>query len=71
MVTFMVDNGERNTELLKKFEANTQVPVLTRCLRNRLEFGTRYPDSVEQKIQDIIDQLELEHTEPPWLHLLD
>ena len=70
-VLFRVDNGERDRELLEKFLEKSGEPVLTQCLRNRLEYGSRYPNSVEQKIQAVIDQLELENTEPPWLHLLD
>lgn len=71
MVTFKVDNGERKNEMLEKFMEKTGDPVLTQCLKNRMEFGSRYPNSVEQQIEEILCQLEFEHAEPPWLHLLD
>ena len=71
MVIFKVDNNERKNEILKKFMEKTGDPVLTQCLKNRLDFGSRYPNNVEQNIEKVLDQLEFEHAEPPWLHLLD
>lgn len=71
MVQFKVDEGQRKKELLDKFLEKTGDPVLTKCLFNRLEYGSKYSNIVEMKINETIEQLELEHTEPPWLHLLD
>lgn len=71
MALFKVDNGERKREILDKFLEKSGDSVLTQCLKNRLEYGSRYPNSVEQKIEDILDQIEFENAEPPWLHLLD
>ena len=71
MGLFKVDEGQRKKELLDKFLERSGDPVLTKCLFNRLEYGSRYPNLVEIRINEIIEQLELEHAEPPWLHLLD
>jgi hypothetical protein len=71
MVQFKVDEGQRKKELLDRFSEKTGDPVLTKCLFNRLEYGSKYSNIIEMKINEIIEQLELEHTEPPWLHLLD
>ncbi len=71
MVQFKVDEGQRKKELLDRFSEKTGDHVLTKCLFNRLEYGSKYSNIIEMKINEIIEQLELEHTEPPWLHLLD
>lgn len=71
MVMFKVDNGERKNEIVDKFFEKTGDPVLTKCLWNRLEYGSRYSNEVEQKIEEVLTQIEFENAEPSWLHLLD
>ena len=71
MVTFKVDNGERKKEIVNKFLEKTGDPVFTKCLWNRLEYGSKYSNEVEQKIEEVLTQIDFENAEPPWLHLLD
>lgn len=71
MVQFKVDNGERNREIIEKFIEKSGDHVLAMCLKNRLEYNSRYTEQIENKIQNIMDTLHFEHQEQQWLHLLD
>ena len=68
---FKVNNGQREKELIEKFSERCSNPVLIQCLKNKLQFNSVYPNAVEIQIQEIIDKLELEESEPPWVKLLD
>lgn len=68
---FKVDNGERKAELLTKFKEASNSHVLTQCFINRIEYGSVYQNDIEQRMDDIVSKLYLEHREPPWLNLLD
>ena len=68
---FRVDNGERKRELFEKFREASNNYVLTQCLINRTEYGSVYPPDIEERMDQIVSSLDLEHSEPPWLHLLD
>lgn len=69
---FKVDNNERREELIRRFsEAAGDNIALVKCFRNKLEFGSRYPNSIEQQIESIRNRVEMELAEPPWLHLID
>ena len=71
MVQFKVDNGQRKRELLEKFLETSRDPILTKCLTNRLEYGSVYPPNIEEKMNKIIDTLKLEHSVPDWLNIVD
>ena len=68
---FKVNNGQREREIIEKFSERCQNHALIQCLKNKLQHKCTYPNSVEMQIKEIMDTIELEESEPPWVKLLD